>query len=411
VRLVWLVPVVLLALPAALLLRSASGPVGGVGEAWVRQLGTREHEAATSVAVGGAGELYLAGWTSGAWPGQTASGGSQDAFVMRYTPSGASWTRQFGTGRRTVASQVAVDGAGNVYVAGQVSGTLATQPAVGEFDAFVRKYTGEGVEVWTRQFGGPGDTGANRLAVDALGHVYVAGWISGALPGQAAAGQADAFVRAYDPAGIETWTRQFGTPGQDRALSVATDGTGAVSVAGLTEDAVGEQRAFVRRFASDGAELSSWLLATAEQEEILDLAVDGAGAVYLVGMLEYGHGDAFVRRYDPDGVEVWTRRLGGAVRGEALELAVDTSGEVYILGPDLGRPVGQAGAGVVGVRRYDADGKLRASGQLEVPGHGVVDSLAPAGPSTVYLAGWTDEPLPGQVSAGLSDTLVARLSL
>src|SRR3972149_9981058 len=62
-----------------------------------------------------------------------------------------------------------------------------------------------------RQFGtSAGDVGQD-VAVDAAGNAYVVGNTGGTLPGQTSAGGQDAYVRKYDPAGNEGWTRQFGT--------------------------------------------------------------------------------------------------------------------------------------------------------------------------------------------------------
>ena len=68
------------------------------------------------------------------------------------------WTRQFGTSGYDFARAVAVDPEGNVYVAGRTEGALPGQVSSGDFDAFVRKYDRDGDEVWTRQFGTPEST-------------------------------------------------------------------------------------------------------------------------------------------------------------------------------------------------------------------------------------------------------------
>ena len=62
------------------------------------------------------------------------------------------WTRQFGTSALDVAVDVFV-GSSGVYVAGVTTGALPGQSASGFSDAFVRKYDTSGTEVWTRQFG------------------------------------------------------------------------------------------------------------------------------------------------------------------------------------------------------------------------------------------------------------------
>ncbi len=144
------------------------------------------------------------------------------------------WTRQFGSSSSDYAFGVAVDGSGNVYITGSTYGTLPGQTSAGAGDAFVRKYDSNGNELWTRQFGGSSYDEAYGVAVDGSGNVYVAGLTTGTLPGQTSAGLTDAFVRKYDASGNELWTRQFGGSSYDYANDVAVDGSGNVYVGGIT---------------------------------------------------------------------------------------------------------------------------------------------------------------------------------
>ena len=52
-----------------------------------------------------------------------------------------------------MCSPVSVDDGGNVYLAGWTYGALPGQTHAGVRDVFVRKYDGSGTELWTRQFG------------------------------------------------------------------------------------------------------------------------------------------------------------------------------------------------------------------------------------------------------------------
>jgi hypothetical protein len=62
--------------------------------------------------------------------------------------------------------------------------------------------------LWLDQFGGvPGPATDTASATDAAGNVYVIGNTNGALPGQTNLGSGDAYVRKYDAAGTELWTR------------------------------------------------------------------------------------------------------------------------------------------------------------------------------------------------------------
>jgi len=89
---------------------------------------------------------------------------------------------------------LAVDGAGNVYGAGSAKGALPGQVALGLEDAFITKYDGWGREVWASQFGSFMTDQASNVAVDGAGAVYVAGETWGSLPGQKSSGLVDAFL-------------------------------------------------------------------------------------------------------------------------------------------------------------------------------------------------------------------------
>jgi hypothetical protein len=147
---------------------------------WTRQFGG----SARDVAVG-APEVYVAGSTSGA--------GDSDALVLKYDVNGNElWTRQFGTSGEDLVLGLAIDPSG-VYMAGSTTGAFPGQTGAGTWDAFVRKYDVDGNEVWTRQFGTSESDHSYGIAVDVSG-AYVAGSTLGVFPGQTSAGGQDAFV-------------------------------------------------------------------------------------------------------------------------------------------------------------------------------------------------------------------------
>ena len=220
--------------------------------AWTRQFGTGGADWAHGVAVGASGAAYVVGDTNGGFPGQTG-GGSYDAFIRKYAPGGTVvWTRQFGSDEVDLASGVAVDSSGAVFVVGATDGRLPGQLDRGDRDAFIRKYAPGGAVLWTRQFGTGEFDAATAVAVDASGCAYVVGTTSGAFPGQPDKELEDAFVRKYAPGGAVLWTRQFGTHQRDVAETVAVHASGTVHVVGETygtfagQSHEGSQDAFVR---------------------------------------------------------------------------------------------------------------------------------------------------------------------
>jgi hypothetical protein len=315
---------------------------------WIRQFGTSAKDYASSVAVDISGNVYVTGATFGALLEQTSLGG-EDAFVRKYDDSGSEiWTKQFGTSGRDYAYGVAVDASGNVYVTGGTDDTLSGQSSSGGWDAYVRKYDGAGSELWTRQFGTwtSADDGAYGVAVDVSGNVYVTGGTEGEFLEQKSSGGLDAFVRKYDGSGNELWTRQFGTSGSDEAWGVAVDASGNVYVTGITGGTLpgqissGGNDAFVRKYDGAGNEIWTKQFGTSANDDAWGVAVDVSGDVYvagytgsaLPGQISSGSNDAFVRKYDDSGNELWARQFGTSANDFANGMAVDASSSVYVAG-------------------------------------------------------------------------------
>ena len=135
--------------------------------------------------------------------------------------------RQFGSPASDSATSVVSDGQ-NVYIAGLTEGALPGHTQTTVVDFFVAEYDLLGNEIWTRQFGAAGGSnddgeGWVRLAVSSSG-IYAASTTLGVLPGQTgSAGTRAGFVRKFDFAGNELWTRQFSANGGAIASNLAAD--------------------------------------------------------------------------------------------------------------------------------------------------------------------------------------------
>jgi uncharacterized repeat protein (TIGR01451 family) len=295
---------------------------------WTQQFGTASNDAALGIAVDATG-VYVAGGVSGTLSGQTSGG--QDAFVRKYDASGmVVWTHQFGSAANDIASGITADASG-IYVAGSAGD-----------DAFVRKYDASGTELWNRQFGTADIDMALGVAADASG-VYVAGQTFGVLTGPSSAGGADAFVRKYDTSGNEDWTRQFGTAGTDGAVAVAADVSGIYVAGGVSgvlpgQTGAGGQDAFVRKYDASGTTL--WTrqfgstandIASGITADVSGIYVAGQTLGVLPGQTSAGSADAFLRKYHTSGTEVWTRQFGTTAIDAAVGVAVDAGG-IYVAG-------------------------------------------------------------------------------
>ena len=384
---------------------------------WTRQFGTGTADAVHGIATDAIGSVYLVGDTLAALEG--AHEGDSDAFVRAYGRTGEIlWTRQFGTSGEDRARGVATDGDGNVYVAGYTSGALEGANA-GTFDAFVRAYDADGVFRWGRQFGTGGEDVATAVATDTSGNVYVVGSTSGALEGSNAGGL-DAFVRSYDANGVFRWTRQFGTGGADEATGIVIDANDNVYVAGYVQGLLegayaGAIDAFVRSYDSGGEIRWTRQFGTGSWDYAEGVAADASGNVYVVGSTEgslealgvnAGLEDAFVRSYDGGGALRWTRQFGTGGVDVAYGVTTDTAGRVYVTGYTTGALEGAgAGGSDAFVRAFDGSGDLRWTRQFGTGGADVANGIATDAEGDVYVAGRTGGSLEG-VNVGGDDAFV-----
>ena len=331
--------------------RSGSGQL-----LWIRQLGSPLNDVARGVAVDGQGNVYIAGTTEA--PLYDAyRGGAHDYFLAKYDAAGSRlFAHSFGTTDDDVANGIAVDASGNVFVAGATRGVLDWGNS-GGWDAFIAKYDGEGNALWTRQLGSAGDELATALAVDGLGEVYITGTCSTALYDVYNGGPHDGFLAKYSASGTRLFTHSFGTSGDDIDAAVAVDSAGEVYVGGSTTGAFGGSStggwdATLARFGADGILRWKSQFGSSGDELAMGIGISSAGHIYLSGTTTRGFGnyqggatDAFLVRYTVGGTRDALQSFGTSQGDSADSVAVDLAGNVYVGGTTGGTTLGATSAG------------------------------------------------------------------
>jgi hypothetical protein len=141
-----------------------------------------------SVAITSAKEAVLTGYFADAidlGAGPITSTGNYDGFVTKIGVDGKSqWANVFTGADVQLATDVTVDGAGNVLVVGTFVGPMmfagASVASAGFEDTFVSKLDPQGTLAWLRTFGDDQKQEGNAVAVDAKGNVFFAGRYYGA---------------------------------------------------------------------------------------------------------------------------------------------------------------------------------------------------------------------------------------
>ncbi len=191
---------------------------------WLRRYdGLKDERDAYALKVDNFGNVYVTGTADYycSWEGDPCYG---DYATIKYAPNGDTlWIRRYNglEGRVSfdVATALAVDDSGNVYVTGYSYGSGTS------YDYATIKYTSSGDTLWVRRYNGPENYGdvAYALAADDSGNVYVAGF----------SGRDYATVK-YSSTGDILWVRRYNGPGnsEDEAFALAVDDSGNVYVTG-----------------------------------------------------------------------------------------------------------------------------------------------------------------------------------
>jgi hypothetical protein len=161
-------------------------------------LGGSDTDQGDGITVDLAGNAYVAGITNStdfpvtANASQPAAGGGFDAFVTKLNPSGTSpllYSTYLGGSSLDWAKAIAVDSAGNAYIAGRTSSNnfptlnpIQGTSNSGVFnDGFVTYIDSTSTRLFSTYLGGSGHDWCNGIAVDGLANVYVTGFTGSSL--------------------------------------------------------------------------------------------------------------------------------------------------------------------------------------------------------------------------------------
>jgi len=308
---------------------------------------------------------------------------------------GYSWMKGYGNADSEYVSDVAVDGAGYIYLTGSFTGTLSIDgqsvTSLGNTDFYVAKMSPEGSVLWLKSGGSSAAEQSSSIDVDADGNVYVVGlsndntsFDDNRFP---SLGGNDGFLLKLDTDGNYLFAKTLGCFNNDNACDVTVDRNNNVIVTGffnyalqvsstsLFQNAKGANDAFLVKFDSEGNFLWSMTYASAGQDYGRSVACDNAGNIYLAGefkgTLAMGGSNlqsqndinVYLAKFDQSGAVQWAVQRGASGNDSVRSIAVTSSGDVYLA-------YKQVNANPY-IARYSSDGV--SQGTISFSGTGTMD--------------------------------------
>lgn len=355
---------------------------------WALTWGGIDNDKGWSVATDSSGDVYVTGTFNDTVDFDPGPGVDEhecigtswigDTFLSRFDSAGAfQWARTWGGERDDTPGGVAVDGAGDIYVAGTFWGTVDFDPGPGVDEhapvmndgVFLTKFDPAGTHQWARTWGGTYSDYGHGIAVDTDNNIYVTGMFGFTVdfdPGDGVEERTstdwwDVFLSKFNSSGTFLWVQTWGGGEWEQGTAVAAGG-GAVYVTGFfwvpvdfdpgtgtdIHDTNGSRDVFLSKFDSDGAYqwVRTWGGGAWDESQALD--ADQYGNVHVAGFFtgtvdfdpgtgivehtSVGADDAFVSKLFPDGSLDWARTWGGTLDDSAWGVCLDGMGNVCVTG-------------------------------------------------------------------------------
>ncbi len=299
---------------------------------WAARMGGAQDQSGNSIAVDATGAVYVSGFfnnTTDFDPGAgtfniTSTASSQDAFVVKLTPTGVfAWAKAFTGANTENCSRVCVS-SGGVYACGihydatdfDPGPATATIDAQSTLGGFIVRLDTSGAFGWARGINGAG--GAVEMAeltADASGALYATGSFSDTIDfdggpavstlSSVSTGNFDGFVLKLNAAGAFGWVKRVAAGrGSDRVRGLAVDGAGRIHTSGTFGYSSGT------------------LLDTAD--------FDPGPAVYSIATI--GSLDGFISVLDAGGALLTATGFGSAGSETTTGIAVSPSGQNHVTG-------------------------------------------------------------------------------
>ncbi|MDF2435874.1 MAG: hypothetical protein K0Q95_250 [Bacteroidota bacterium] len=318
------------------------------------------------------------------------------------------WAKQMdpGTAASGIQSfQIGTDASGNVYTAGQFTGTVDFDPGPGVVNMstptgqgggyiYISKLSPTGDFLWAKQFTGSTNMYPKAMAVSATGDVYVSGTFGNTVDFDPGSGTAqltamspdDIFICRLDAAGDFVWVKHVGSAGYESVSSMEFAQDGGLLLSGFGDAVTDYDPGAPVLYLGDGGFIikltTSGNLVWATPLNGIATAVDvtADGTIYQTGSdMSY----MTLNKLDASGTLLWTKMFTGGYMTSG-DVTHDDAGNIYMSGnfdyiatwgTGTGETLNSTGSRDAFIIKFDQAGTTLDAWTIEGPGYSAIDLL------------------------------------
>ncbi|HHM20681.1 MAG TPA: gliding motility-associated C-terminal domain-containing protein [Bacteroidetes bacterium] len=254
---------------------------------WAKTFGGSANERAEAIEPTADGNYLLVGYSQSSDGDVGSNHGDFDYWLLKISGNGTLlWEKNYGGSNSDFGFDVKQTTDGGFLLAGStISNNGDVSDNNGFYDYWVVKTDAEGNLLWEKNYGGTLEERAYSLCTTPDGGAIIAGTSNSTDADiQGNIGSYDFWLNRIDENGNLLWSSNFGSPGEDRAFSVAPLSNGRFLVAGFT--------------VSDGGQVSN----------------------------HFGSQDAWIVQLDIDGNFIWEKNLGGTKQDRFFSIVQQSNG-------------------------------------------------------------------------------------
>ena len=291
----------------------------------------------------------------------------------------AIWGRNPTGSSANVGSSIGVDDSENVFVSGTFGASEMTIDDITIYnndlldgEIYLLKFDASGTALWARTGRGSSNEYTDAIAIDGEGNVYIAGTFfsptvtfdNTVLTNTSS--DYDIFIVKYNSNGVVQWAKKCGGNKYDIVRDIKTDHQGNIIICGHFESAVmyfgnlsvanpntETSDIFIAKFNSDGTPLWAKRAGNSSADIGTGVAVDSSDNIYLSGSIgstgivfgnlpaisTNGNYDIFVAKYNALGTALWSKNTGSVNYELGANAVIDLNDNLYISGIISSDPV------------------------------------------------------------------------